>query len=367
VKTLLLSVLALTSVLGRADSIDDLVRQTMASANVPGASVAVIKNGRIVKIKGYGLAEIENSVAASPETVYELASLSKQFAATALMMLAEEGKVSVEDPVSKYLPNTPTSWATMKVANLLNHTSGIQELVLDPKKMSSLAFFHYKREQQLQDIEASSLLFAPGEKMSYSNSGYELVALIVEAASGEKFQDFVTNRILKPLKMTSTDFVDMFSVIPHRSNGYTVRSGHLAVWKMSQTLGSLDLNAFGGMESSVLDLAKWEIALEEGKLLKPETWKSVWTPRRLNNGSPVADYDGPYGFGWHVNDLPIGHVLEHTGHTGTAMLRLPDQKLAVIVLSNLGAGNPKPFANDHGYDVKSLGRAVLNLAAKRWD
>jgi CubicO group peptidase (beta-lactamase class C family) len=343
-----------------------MVRQTMKASSVPGVSIAIVKDGHIVKAAGYGLAEVENQVPARPDTVWEIASLSKQFASTALMMLVEEGKVSIEDPVSKYLADTPPTWSTMKVENLLNHTSGLQDLILNPARLSSLAFFHYTRDQQLHDIEASSLRFAPGEKMAYSSAGYELVALIVEKASGEKFQDFLTERIFKPLGMTATDFVDLYKLVPHRSNGYTIRSGHWAVWKMSQTLGSLDLNGFGGIESSVLDLAKWEVALERSELLKPESWQTLWTPRMLNGGQVVADYDGPYGFGWHVNDLPIGHVLEHTGYTGAAMLRLPDHKLAVIVLSNLGDGNPKPFANDHGYDVKAFGRKILELAAQRW-
>ena len=363
---LLATLLLALQISAHADTIDSFILKTMTDAKVPGVSLAIVKDGRIVKMAGYGLSEIENSVRASPNSVYEIASLSKQFTATALMMLVEEGKVSVEDPVSKYFPDAPATWSDMKVANLLNHSAGLQELVLDPKRLSSLAFIHYTRDQQIHDIEASSLLFHPGDKMSYSNAGYELLAIIVEKASGKSFQDFVNERIFKPLNMNSTEFINLYSVIPHRANGYTIRAGHWAVWKMSQTLGSLDLNGFGGIESTVLDLASWEIALESGTLLKPESWQTLWTPRSLNTGQPVADYDGPYGFGWHVNDLPIGHILEHTGHTGTAMLRIPSQKLGVIILSNLGSGNPKPFANDHGYNVKALGRKVLELAVQRW-
>jgi CubicO group peptidase (beta-lactamase class C family) len=281
------ALIAVVPTLSRADAIDDMVRQTMKASSVPGVSIAIVKDGHIVKAAGYGLAEVENQVPARPDTVWEIASLSKQFASTALMMLVEEGKVSIEDPVSKYLADTPPTWSTMKVENLLNHTSGLQDLILNPARLSSLAFFHYTRDQQLHDIEASSLRFAPGEKMAYSSAGYELVALIVEKASGEKFQDFLTERIFKPLGMTATDFVDLYKLVPHRSNGYTIRSGHWAVWKMSQTLGSLDLNGFGGIESSVLDLAKWEVALERSELLKPESWQTLWTPRMLNGGQVV--------------------------------------------------------------------------------
>jgi CubicO group peptidase (beta-lactamase class C family) len=351
----------------KADKLDDAVRAEMKKEGIPGVSLAVVKDGRVVKASGYGFAELENHVPATPRSVYEIASLSKQFTATALMMLVEEGKVSLDDPVSKYLPNTPDTWSTMRVSNLLNHTAGFSYLIVDPAKLSAVSFLRYTRSELLADIEKSKLMFAPGEKMFYSNMGYELAAMIVEKVSGEKFSQFLQSRIFDPLAMKSTDTADGTAVVDNRAGGYTWRAKKLAIWRMFGTLGAMDLNGFGGLESNVLDLAKWEAAQEQGSLLKPESWQTLWTPGKLNNGQTVADYDGPYGYGWHVNDLPYGHVLEHTGYTGTAMLRIPSKKLAVIVLTNLGDGNPKPFSNDHGFDVKTFGRELLELANQKYN
>jgi CubicO group peptidase (beta-lactamase class C family) len=361
-KTLALVLLIASAAVAPADRIDDYVKAQLKETKVPGMAVAVIKDGRVVKAKGYGLAMVEHDVPATPETLFELASLSKQFTAVATMMLVEEGKVGLDDPVSKYFEGTPESWSPMKVRHLLNHTSGLVEFHMDPLKLSATSLLRYGNTAQVRDMAKQGLLFAPGTKWAYSNAGYTLLGLIVEKASGQPFYRFVEERILRPTGMSRTRFVDPFDVIKGRAETYTLRSGNLAVWRMASTLGALDQNAFGGMLSSVNDLARWEAAVSAGKLLKPETWQMVLTPEKLPDGKPVGIRNDQFGYGWWLTPWKGRTLIGHTGHTGTAIIRNPADKVTVILLGNLGSGNPPPFGSDRGFNPWRVAEGVLDLA-----
>lgn len=357
------NLIALTAVShSGADAIDDLLKMVMKEQQVPGITLAILKDGKPVKIKAYGVAEVENQVPARVDTVYELASLSKQFTATALLELVDEGKVSLDDPVSKFIEDAPESWSGMKVRHLLNHTAGLVEFHFRPDRVNALSFMRYTTAMQIEDIKRSKLLFAPGSKYAYSNAGYLLLGVIIEKVSGIPYRQFMQDRIFKPVGMDHTGLSESGEIVAKRACGYTVRKGKLVQWTLSKTLQSLDLDSFGAMYSTVPDLIKWENALAAKKLLKSETWNVAWNQTSVGNGKWLN-----YGYGWGINPTSKhGYQLRHTGHSGTIMVRLPQKKMAVILLSNHGIGNPPPYGNDTGWDLSETTDKVIDLAVAKY-
>src|ERR1051326_1167884 len=205
----------------RADSVEDridaYVNAQREKAHVPAISVAVVRDGKLVFAKGYGMANLELGVPATKDTVYELLSVSKQFTAAAVLMLVEAGKVNLDAKLADYLPDTPASWSEVTVRHLLSHTSGIMDYTDIPP------FFENIRqdatpEELLKPVKARPLLFAPGTRWRYSNSNYYLLGLLIEKVSGQKLADFLEERLFKPLGMTATRMNDMTDIVPNRAN-----------------------------------------------------------------------------------------------------------------------------------------------------
>ena len=311
----------------RADLVDDRVRAIMAERHIPGAAVAVVKNGRVVRMKGYGVASLEFGVPVTADTVFEVGSVSKQMTAAGIMLLVQEGKVNVDERVSKYLPNTPESWRDVNVRHLLTHTSGI-------KSYSSLDGFELAQRMKVDDfikkLSPYPLEFTPGARNIYSNSGFNLLAYIIEARSGKKYIDFMRERIFLPLGMTRTSDRDPRHIIRARAAGYEWRDGH-----HSGRDGSLtDLMGAGSVVSTIADMTKWEAALRGDKLLTAESKKLIWTPFIFNDGKL-----SPYGFGWRISDVRGHKLIAHSGQTagfGAAIHRYVDEGVSVIALTNLG-------------------------------
>jgi len=311
----------------QADELDDRIRDLMAERHIPGAAVAVIKNGRIVKVSGYGVASIEFNVPVTSETVFEIGSVSKQMTAAGIMLLVQEGKLNLDERISQYLPNTPQAWSDVKVRHLLTHTSGI-------KSYSSLDGFELSQRMTMNDfikkLSPHPLEFVPGEKNNYSNSGFNLLAYIIETRSGKKYMDFMREKIFLPLGMTKTGDRDPQFVIPLRANGYEWRTD-----RYSGRDGSLtDLMGAGSIVSTIDDMTKWEAALSGNKLLNSESKKQIWTQYTFNNAKL-----SPYGFGWRISDVRDHKLIGHTGQTagfGAAILRYVDNGVTVIALTNLG-------------------------------
>jgi D-alanyl-D-alanine carboxypeptidase len=344
-----------------ADEVDDFVVARLQAHRVPGLTLAVIRGGRILKMRGYGVANVELQSPAGTDTVYELASVSKPFTATAVMLLVQEGRLGLDDPVSRHLDDTPESWREMRVRDLLQHSSGLIEYHMNPLRLSvDRSILPYTTQQQYEDIKAQPLLFPPGTRVQYSNAGYQLLGMIVERVGGMPFERFLRERILAPGNMVETHFIDAYRVLPNRAAGYTLREGELAPWTLTHVIGSLSMNAFGGMLSSVKDLARWDEALYSDRLLRPETLDQMWTPGRLRDGTlaPPTQYGARMGLGWSVAEAEGRRVVFHGGHTGTFLLRVPEERLTVIVLANLGAGTPAPFGRDRGFPVGEVARGI---------
>jgi len=314
--------------IARADEVDDYVQAQMKKQHIPGLALAVVKNGRVEKSSGYGLANVELNVPVRPDTVFQIQSITKTFTATATMMLVEEGKIAVDDKLTKYLSDLPETWNGVTIRHLLSHTSGIKDFINEPT-------VDMRKDIQPEDVIESlrklPLNFRPGEKYAYSNTGYHLLAMVIRKVTGKYWGEFLQERILGPLEMNDTRVISLASIITNRAAGYVWENGELRNGRFIAP--TILAYAGGGLRSTVLDLAKWDGALYTEKLLKRSTLDQMWTPMKLNDGS-----DSSYGFGWGVTNIHGHRLISHTGShmTGfkTALARFVDDKLTVIVFTN---------------------------------
>jgi CubicO group peptidase (beta-lactamase class C family) len=334
----------------RADRVDDYVREQMRLRHVPGLALAVVRDGRVIKESGYGLASVELDVPVSSSTVFEIGSISKQITATAVMMLVEAGKLSVDDPISKYIAESPANWRGVSVRHLLTHTSGI-------KNYNGLPGFelreHLKRAELVKRIGAYPQSFAPGEAHSYGNINYSLLGHVIEQVSGQSYWRFISERIFKPLGMTATRDRDPHDVIKNRAQGYEWQDGQL----VGRDYDLTDVFSAGAIVSTVQDLEKWEAGFRTGQLLKPSSIEQMWTPARLNSGVTY-----PYGFGWRIETLRGHPVRGHGGQTSgfSASIALyPEDRTTVIVLCNIGTGG---VASHIGQAIAKLHVPALSLS-----
>jgi CubicO group peptidase (beta-lactamase class C family) len=309
-----------------ADAVDDLVLDQMNRHRIPGLALEIIRNGNAAKIAGYGLANLEWSVPATPETVFEIGSITKQFTATAILLLAQEGKLSVDDRISRYLKDVPESWSNITLRNLLTHTSGIKNYtVLDGFELTR----HLTQAQFIRKIGGYPLDFAPGEKWSYCNSGFNLLGFVIENVSGEVYWQFMHQRIFGPLGMSSTTNRDPRGIIRLRASGYETDGVGRYI---NRDYDLTDVFSAGAIVSTVGDLSRWNAALDAQQLLTEASRRAMWTPVRLNNG---ATHD--YGFGWFLNRFNERENIGHSGSTSgfsASFQRFPKDRLAVIVLTN---------------------------------
>lgn len=316
----------------RADSLDDLINREIKRRQIPGLSVAVLRGGKIVKATGYGLANVELHVSATRDTVYEIGSISKQFAAEAVMLLVEDGKLNLDDPIRKYLPtNAPETWQKITVRNLLNHTSGLKDWT-EIKEFSYR--LEYSPEEFIDLVKSFPLQFQPNENWGYSNTNLPLIGIIVERASGKSFEEFVNERIIKPLNFPSIRFKHQEDVVPDRATGYVLRNG---LWKNGEPFRPKVIAASGGISANVVDLAKWWEAVMKARVVKQSSLDQMLAPTKLNDGRSVA-----HGFAF-FTDVFNGHkVVQHFGSTvggfGSIVRYYPKENLTLAVIGNLEDG-----------------------------
>ena len=326
-QTLLAALLAVLVApnLARADRVDDYLKTEMEKRRIPGVALAVVQHGQVVKTAAYGFANLELSVPTRPETVFEIGSITKQFTAAGILLLAQDQRLSVDDRISRYLKGTPASWANITIRHLLTHTSGI-------KSYTGLDGFELRRHlSQAQFIEAigkEPVLSPPGEIFKYCNTGFNLLGYIIENVSGQNYWDFMNQRIFKPLGMNSTTNRLPALVIPNRASGYE-QTNHVYI---NRDYDLTDVFSAGAIVSTVGDLAKWNAALDRDDLLNAKSKAEMWTPNQLNNGKPTT-----YGFGWFIEPLDGHKNIGHSGSTSgfsASIQRFPDDALAVIILTN---------------------------------
>jgi CubicO group peptidase (beta-lactamase class C family) len=352
---LLLAASAGAPAVARADAIDDYIRGEMALRRIPGLALAVVRDGAVVKLQAYGFANLEHEVPATPDTVFELASLTKQFTATAIMTLVEDGRLKLDDSVTLHVANSPEAWKPITVRHLLTHTSGLPGLAAGFASLEQLPErVRYSTADLFESASKDALGAPPGTRFVYSDVGYFLLRMIVEKASGRRWGDYLDTRFFKPLGMTSTSVLDHARILKHRAAGYTIRDGRLV---NIRRIWDVELPSGYGVFSSVKDLVTWDAALEGGRVVKPATLAQMWTPLRRNDGGT-----GLYGFGWSVNARRGHRWISHSGLTGTEYSRFPDDRLTVIVLTNLGGFvDPASTADPWGLTYGVAGRYVPGL------
>ncbi len=328
---ILLLLLQTTAV--RADKVDDYVKAEMQKQRIPGLSLAVVKEGKVIKAEGYGLANVEHNIPARPETIFKIGSVSKQFIATGIMLLVQVGKISLDDKVAKYLDGTPEAWSGITIRHLLTHTSGIVR--------EGPGFDPFKDQKDFDVIKTAyplPLRFAPGEKYEYCNVGYFSLAEIISRVSGKSWGDFMNERVFAPLGMTATRPTSFSAIVPNRADGYEWRND-----KMQNAVEYIAVRPSGAFLSNVLDLAKWDAALYTDAILKQSTREQMWTPVKLNSGAAH-----PYGLGWSLDPLGNHRQINHGGTLSgfrAHFSRLPDDKLSIIVLTNSSSANPAAIAH----------------------
>jgi len=329
--------LLIASTNAMADKVDQYVETLLKKFNVPGLSLAVVKNGKVIKSKGYGLANVELNVPATPNTVYQWASVTKQFTAAAILLLADEHRLKLDERISVYLTNAPAAWSNVTVRRLLNHTSGIKSYTGLPGFFKDIRK-DFTKEDLIGLVRDLPLEFEPGARWSYNNTGYFLLGQIIENVSGRSYGDFLQERIFGPLEMKTARVNEQFLIITNRATGYASVSNR---WFTSEFVSPTQPFSAGVLTGTIYDLAKWDAALYGDRVLNAANRNMMWTPTRLNNGK-TRDY----GLGWELGELR-GH--RYVGHGGgihgfsTYILRLLDDKLTVIALMN-GAGNPSVVA-----------------------
>ena len=327
----------------QVQAIDNFAASEMARQKIPGLALGIYSRGTILLTKGYGLANVELNVPVKPETIFQSGSVGKQFISAAIMMLVEEGKISLDDSLTKYFPDAPASWKPILIKNLLSHTSGLSEYESDERTGPKGPFYlrlDFTEDELTRKIEAMPIEWAPGSKWDYRNTNYVLLGIIIHKITGKPYADFLNERIFKPLGMTSTRLISESDIIPNRSSGYEIHSGQLKnqEW-VSPTFNS---TADGALYFNVLDLAKWDAALYTTQLLKQTSLDRLWTVYPLNDGKPNP---AGYGFGWFIGKQNNHKRIEHGGAWQgftCDISRYPDDSLTVVVLTNLDSGHSNP-------------------------
>ncbi len=311
--------------------VDSLVAAWQRETYAPGVSVAIVRGGRdTLVLRGYGLADVENDVPATPATVYPIASITKQFTAVAVMLLVEEKRLSLDDPVGRHLPELPAEWRAVRIRQLLNHTSGVPDhpvLIreeLTPDSVVALAGkepFH----------------FAPGTESRYSNVGFLVLGMLIEKVTGQPYARYLESRIFRPHGLAATRYCDEERLIPHRASGYVPRDTGVV---NALPISMLPLGAAGGLCSTVGDLAAWSHALATGRVVSRASWERMTTPE----GAAVNYGYGTIAMSWEGHRL-TGHGGALTGFVGSSAY-LPDDSLSITLLSNLGSASPGKLVLD---------------------
>jgi CubicO group peptidase (beta-lactamase class C family) len=301
------------------------------AGDVPGAAVLVLRDGQAVVRASYGLADLETGTPTTPETNYRLASVTKQFTAASILLLAEDGRLTLDDRGRTWLPSLPKAAETVTIRHLLTHTSGL----IDYEDVIPESF-----AAQLHDADVLRLLetqdrtyFRPGTGYRYSNSGYALLALIVQHASGKTFAKFLRERIFQPLGMFNTvAYEEGISTVNNRAFGYTQEAGR---WNRTDQDPTSAVLGDGGIYSSIDDLAKWDAALYDGRLLQPSSLRAAFAP-----ATHTDDPEIEYGYGWRITGETLWHSGESVGFRNV-IVRYPKRHLTVVVLTN--RNEPEPY------------------------
>jgi CubicO group peptidase (beta-lactamase class C family) len=331
-----LALLGLSSLGKAADfgpAVDRYLRAEMQRQHIPGIALAVMKNGKPLYVKGYGVATLEHPVAVAPSTVFQLGSVGKQFTAVAVMMLADEHKLNLDDPLSKYLPEVPASWGKVTLRLMLNHQAGIPQFTTPQRQLLDLSH-DYSDGELIQLAISQPLDFEPGTDVSYSDVGYVLLGFVINRVAGEFYGDFLQRRIFKPLGMNRTRIISDADIVPGRASGYELRDDG-TLRNQTPVSPALNRTADGSLYSTVIELMNWDRALDGDGVLPRRELERMWSVDAHRNAQAPLYH---YGYGWENNHIDGHRVVEYDGNWQgfqAVMSRYTDERLTVILLTNL--------------------------------
>jgi CubicO group peptidase (beta-lactamase class C family) len=329
----------------RSSQVDQYLRSEMASRKIPGLGLAVVRGGRVEKATSYGMANLELGIPVSDSTVFQINSTTKSFASVAVLMLAEAGKFRLDDPIGDHLDSLPAAWRPATIRQLLNHTSGLPDVIDNPTTGTLLA---RNVPDALTLLAPKPMMFARGTQWSYNQTNYMLLAMLIEKKAGMTFPEFCLERELRPLGITRAAFGDSRHVIPGRASGYTKIStagGKVAMLPAVQNTW-YEFEPFlytgAGLHLSAADFGRWVAALLQGKLISRKSLEEIWTPTKLADGT-VFRLGGAlgYGLGWPLLDRPRHRAAGGSGGARAAFFVYPEDDLAVVVLTNLQGAGPE--------------------------
>ena len=343
---------AVSASAAHADQIDDYVHGEMAKRKIPGMSLAVLRDGKVVKEESYGVASVELNVPVTPDTSFVLASMTKVFTASAVMLLVQEGKITLDEPVAEILPQMPAAWSRITIRNCLSHTSGIPDVMVDDINVTPVAGDREEMFDKLGKLPVHS----SGAEASYNQTGYALLGMVIEKISGLPYEDFVRQRVFAPANMTHASFGDAWAIIPGRSDLYTadditkdrtrlaLRDGRpVILTDKILRYGSKAMPDYlapaGLLNGSIRDLVNWEQTMEQGKLLTKASLDEMTMPYKLNDGK-----SGDFGLAFLIMPLGPYRSVSYGGGAAVWRLAVPEKHLTVIVLTNLQASQPQAIA-----------------------
>jgi CubicO group peptidase (beta-lactamase class C family) len=331
----------------------DAIAKQMLSRRVAGISVAVARDGQVVFARGYGMANLEHSVAVTPDTIFHIVGISKNILAAVVLQLVDEGKLRLDDDVTKYVPEAPTLGHHVTVRQLLNHTSGIYSFTSLPDAANNDRF-ELTHEQVLGLIKDKLFDFKPGTRWRHNNSAFYLAGMVVERVTKQEYGTYVREHVFKPLGMSSASLCDARMVVPHLASGYELKGGApvnaaFMSWKTPFAVASVCATAS--------DLLKWEAALDTGRVLTQSSLQLMRTPTTLADGTKMD-----HGLGTCLGSLDGHKALGHTGNGGgfrSVLESFPDDHLTIVILTNTEDGSPGPVTA-----AAEIARAALGLAKK---
>lgn len=318
--------------------IDQYIKTEMQRRQIPGLALGIYHKGNIIKAEAYGLADIQNGGLVKPNTVFELASITKQFTASAIMMLVQEGKLSLDDEINAYLPEAVPRWKGIKIKHLLSHSSGLPVIgqgftgydSLTKEQLRQMTGMFTSADIAFAMVKTDTLSYQPGDRYMYSDVGYFLLGLIIQKASGMHYREFMQKRIFEPAGLNDTYILDQVTIHPNEARGYGLRDGKLV---NIRRIRQWEVPSHYGIFSNLQDLAKWDKMLYTEKLLTNKSKETMWAPTLHNTGNRF-----PYGFAWNTWTNNGKRIVDHTGITGTQITRFLDDSITVVVLTNLGTG-----------------------------
>lgn len=330
---------------------DSMARAALQEPNTPGLALAVAVGGEVVLSRGYGMADVELGVPVTPRTVFRIGSITKQFTSSLVMRLVQAGRMSLDDPLTKYLPDYPLQGHHVTIRHLLNHTSGIKSYTGLGDEYWATTFKHDLTDAELIDLfDELPFDFEPGSEYRYNNSAYYILGAVLHAATGEPYPALVQDSLFGPLGLGHTQYCDVEDIIPGRAEGYGyTEDGQLR----NDVYLSMNIpGAAGALCSTVLDLVKWTDALSHGRVVTPASYARMTTPTVLTTGDTV-----PYGFGLGIAELEGHRKIHHGGGINgfaSYMAHYPERDLTIVVLTNAETGKP-------GQIEEALARTVFGL------